>query len=154
MDNHELFLETLQISEEGRWRIARWLSGRGYSVVLTPLRYAPTREQAPQHADNGDLYVSMRVEAKQLSCDFTARRDWPFGENFIVCSKNSYDKAQPKPYAYLLLSKSGTHVACVFNSSFPRWRVDTRLDSRFGERQAFYFAPLDAVSFTALEDQP
>lgn len=154
-DNHDLFLQHLQDSEHARWQVAKWLTGRGYTVAINPLSFAITRDEWKEHTDNGDLHVYMRVEVKQLSCEFTSRKDWPYGKNFIVCARDSYDRAKPKPFAYLILNRSGTHAAFVLSSSFSTWKVEPRKDSRYHNvEQDFYLAPLESVSFSPLEDRP
>ena len=152
--NHECFLDHLKESEPARWRIARWLVGLGYNVAVKPMRAAPTVEEWRKFADNGDLDVIMRVEVKQLTCDFTSREDWPFGDKFIVCSRRSFDEAQPRPYCYIILNNAGTHAAFVLGDSYKTWKVETRTDSRYPRyQQEFYFAPLNKVTFRSIESE-
>lgn len=154
MEDHEIFLERLQKSEPARWQMAQWFAKQGYVVVVNPLWYAATADQWRGNSDMGDLYVQTRMEVKHLRCEFTSRQDWPHGKDFIVCSRNSYDRAKPKPHAYWLLNHSRTHVARVLTSSFPRWRVAKRRDYGFENvEQEYYFAPLDDVRFSRLEDE-
>lgn len=150
-ENHRRFLQHLRGSEAARWQVAHWLTGRGYTVQLQGMKEAPTANQWLEYTDIGDIHVSMRVEAKQLTRDFTCREDWPFGKNFIVCGKNSFDRAQPKPFAFVILNPAGTHAAFVLASGWKQWRVESRRDSRYnGVEQEYYFAPLDSVVFAAL----
>jgi len=154
-ENHKRFLKHLKESEPTRWMVARWLTSRGYSVQLQGMKEAPTAERWKEFADEGDLYVTMRVETKQLTCDFTCREDWPFRKDFIVCARHSFDLAQPKPYAYVILNRAGTHAAFVLTSGWKQWRVGTRTDSRYEKvAQEFYFAPLESIVFAALEQPP
>jgi hypothetical protein len=145
--NHDLFLEILRASDEVRWQVARWLAGQGWPVILLPLRLAPTREQAKDYSDPGDIFLVQRIEAKGLGCDFTSRSDWPFGVNFIVCSANSFDRAKPKPYAYILLNRARTHAALVRSKQWKGWRKTRFTDARYGEAQDYYLAPLETVLF-------
>lgn len=129
-----------------------WLNARGYTVGVPPMEYAPTDSDWLEYVDEGDLSILMRVEVKQRSLEFTCRADWPFPDGFIVCSRNSFDRAKPKPYAYVILNRAGTHAAFVLGSSRTRWWIERRKDSRYQTiEQEFYFAPLEAVSFAPLE---
>ena len=150
-ENHRRFLRHLRESEWVRWYVAQWLSQSGYSVSLAPVRYAPTTADWQKFADQGDLHINMRIEVKGLSRHFTCREDWPFGVNFIVCARHSYDNADPKPYAYIILNNTCTHAAFVLSASYATWRVERRVDSRYdGIAQEYYLAPLDAVTFAPL----
>lgn len=152
MDNHEKFLEHLDASEEPVWLIARWLSGRGYSVQVPAASRANKREDWKDHVDSGDLYISQRVEVKQLSVNFTSRSDWPYRDDFIVCAKHAYDNATPKPYTYIIVSADSSHAAAVMCLDSGKWYTGIREDSRYkGVKQEFYFAPLDTVRFFPLE---
>lgn len=149
--NHDRFLSHLELSKEAVWQVAKMLSDRGYNVTIPSAAKAAKHEEWKQYADNGDLYVSQRVEVKQLSADFTGAADWPFGTKFIVCAKHAFDRATPKPFAYLIISRSGKHAAAVFCSDASKWAVESRTDKRYaGVSQEFYFAPMETVRFFAM----
>ena len=97
MSNHDRFLEHLRDSQEAKVAVARWINSQGHAVTVCPDFEAPDASQHAECADQGDLYVSQRVEVKRLGRNFTGRDDWPFRE-FIVCEKKSWDRARPKPY--------------------------------------------------------
>ena len=146
-DDHQRFLQHLRESEPARWAVAQWLSKRGYSVQLPPMKEAETRDKWKECVDDGDLFVTMRVEAKQLSYDFTCREDWPFKE-FMLVSKKAFDRAKPKPHGFVILNRAGTHAAFVLSSGSKDWYVSKRRDSRYQNViQESYFAPLDSVIF-------
>ena len=141
------FLGHLDESEEAVWFVAQMLSKRGYRVSVPVTTKAETYGEWKGHADNGDLFIEQRVEVKRRGLDFTNKGDWPHPD-FIVCAQHSWDRAEPKPYLYIILSKSGTHAASVFGHSSPSWYVEKRTDSRYENvRQEYYFCPLDEVSF-------
>lgn len=100
------------------------------------------------HADSGDLFISQRVEVKQLSVCFTCAADWPFGEKFIVCARHAFDRAKPKPYAYVILSADREAIAFVKADTSGQWRVERRKDSRYDNvEQEFYLVPVSLVGF-------
>lgn len=153
MDTHEKFLENLRASEDSRWLVARYLSGKGNIVRVPPLVCAPTHADWKEYADEGDLEISLRVEVKRISRNFSGPGDWPFGTDFIVCAFHAWERAAPKPAMFWILSQDGTTAAVVRGSSRDKWRVEKRGDSRYeGRVQEFLFAPLSCVEWTRLAD--
>ena len=151
MSNHPKFLQHLRDSESTRWLVAQYLSSRGNTVSIPPMREAPTAKEWEEYADNGDLEISHRIEVKRLSVDFTNASDWPFGQDFIVCAKHAFDRAKPKPLAFFVVSKSGTHAAIVRSATASKWNVAQRTDRRYKDvSQQFLFAPLDCVEWVEL----
>jgi hypothetical protein len=149
--NHSLFLKFLDESHAAVWRVAGWLKERGFPVVVMPITKAKTRSEWQDHSDSGDLYIQQRVEVKRLTANFTGQHDWPFGDKFIVCSRHSFDRAKPKPYAYVILNSDMTHAAIVKTDTRDKWTVSTRTDSRFVDHtQEFYFCPLDNIKWETL----
>lgn len=148
---HKKFLAILDQSREAVWTVAQWLSSRGYSVSIPAQRNAPTYEQRLQYSDNGDLFIEQRIEVKRLSVNFTGRHDWPFGKDFIVTSRSSYERAFPKPYCYVVLSNDKTHMGIAMCSDDDKWTVGVRKDSRFDDmEQEYVFCPIDLVKFARM----
>lgn len=146
--NHQRFLQHLSESGGAVWEVAMMLQDRGYFVSVAPTSKAARHEDWKQHADQGDLFISQRVEVKRLGVDFTGQEDWPFGDKFIVCAKHSFDRAFPRPYAYVILSSSGQYAATVFTSDCDKWTVEQRTDKRYENvSQEFYFCPFHLVRF-------
>jgi hypothetical protein len=151
---HEKFIENLTGSMDAVWNVAMWwLQSIGYPVTVNPQSLAPTREQWKEYADQGDLVIQHRIEVKQISRAFTSAADWPFGRKFIVCARHSFDRAKPKPYAYIIVSADGLYYASVSVSTAERWYVETRADVRYGEdyKQEFYLCPLELVKWGRLK---
>lgn len=124
------------------------LNRRGYNVTIPTSTRAKTHGDWKSHADSGDLFISQRVEVKQLSVNFTSADDWPFGRKFIVCAKHAFDRATPKPYSFIILSASGEYAAVVFATDSRDWTVETRTDRRYENvSQQFYLSPMDKVRF-------
>lgn len=149
--NHEKFLSHLDASSGGVSLAKAWLESRGHEVSIRPSGRAEARADWKNHADNGDLTISLRVEVKQLGCDFTCEADWPFRDKFIVCAKHAFDRAKPKPYGFIIINRAGTHAAFVLCSDARHWTVERRKDSRYdGVEQDFYLSPLPNVKFGQL----
>jgi hypothetical protein len=151
-DNHQKFLSHLDNSSSAVWLVAEMLNGRGYDVSIPPNTRAERHSDWQNHADSGDIYIRQRIEVKQLGVAFTCAEDWPFRDKFIVCAKHAFDRATPKPYAYIIVSKCGGHAASVFSSNSASWTVDTRVDSRYeGVEQEFYFSPVADVKWWRMD---
>jgi hypothetical protein len=154
-ENHSKFIGHLRESKAAVWLVAQWLNSKGYSVKVNPIREAPEHAKWEGYADDGDIEISQRVEVKRLSSEFTSAHDWPHGRHFIVCAKHSFDRAAPKPFAYVYLSKSGTSAAVVIGSTKGSWYAEKRRDQRYSDvYQTFYFCPLEHIKFISLPAQP
>lgn len=149
-EDHEKFLKFLDESRPAVMFVAQWFNKLGYTIGLPPTTKAKTYEEWEEHADSGDLIINMRLEVKQLSADFTGREDWPF-KDFIVCAKHSFDRADPKPYMYVIVNKAMTHAGIVMGSHSGNWTVEERADGRFnGRKQLYYISQVDHVVFKEL----
>lgn len=149
--DHAKFIKHLEESEEAVWSVAQWLQGKGYLVSVAPMSKSKNGKEMKDHVDNGDLFINQRVEVKRLGVNFTNADDWPFGDKFIVCGKNAFDRAIPKPYAYIILSNDKKRAAIVMADSSSNWTVEKRKDSRYESViQDFYFCPKNLVSFVGI----
>lgn len=150
--NHSRFLNHLKESESTVWTIAEWLNGKGYNVTIPASSAAPTHGEWKSHADNGDLYINQRIEIKHLGVSFSTKSTWPFGKKFIVCAKHSFDRATPKPFAYIIVSNDKKAMAIVMVTSCAYWAIESKKDSRYNSvDQEFYLCPLEHVKFFKLE---
>ena len=146
--DHQRFLQHLDESSDGVMSAAMWLNKRGYSVTMPPVTSSEKYADRMKHVDGGDLFISMRIEVKTLSINFTSKEDWKFGSKFIVCAKHSFDNSNPKPYGYIIQSADLKSIAVVNASTFKHWYVEQRKDSRYEDyTQDFYLCPIDLVKF-------
>lgn len=157
--NHARFQQRLRDSEAARWVAGPWWSCRGWVVELSPMSFSPNPDDWQQHIDNGDMYVwrpatpdqRHRVEVKHLTRNFTCADDWGYPD-VILCAKHSYDRADPKPWGYMLFSGNLKHMALIRGSSHAQWRADTTSDRDYQDRvQRTYFAPFGCVKFQRYE---
>ena len=141
------FKKNLMNSQEAVWDVARWLQSRGNAVTVNPTFVAPDHSQWKDYADNGDLFITQRIEVKHRGVDFTCADDWPYSD-FMVCAKHAWDRALQKPYAFIYLNKSKTHVAIVKGETHKTWTHEKRTDSRYDRMtQEFYFCDVSHVAF-------
>ena len=148
IENQQRFAKHLGESVDGVLAAAKWLNGRGYSVTMHPSTLAKNHAERMEHIDGGDLFINMRIEVKTLGINFTNKKDWKFGDKFIVCAKHSFDIAKPQPYAYIIQSADLKYMAVVAASTSKEWYVEKRTDSRYVDyTQDFYLCPIDLVKF-------
>jgi hypothetical protein len=148
-DSDPTFVSDLRDSQAAVWRVARWLSGRGNNVTVRPVRVRPTTADIQDYGDSGDLEIIQRLEVKQRALAFTSAADYPFS-TVIVDVAHTWDRAQPKPVAYVILNNAGTVAAVVHARTFPRWRKVTKHDQAKGRDRTFYECPLSCVKFLAI----
>tara|TARA_X000001382_G_C3140483_1_gene169407 strand:+ start:486 stop:944 length:459 start_codon:yes stop_codon:yes gene_type:complete len=150
-NNHIKFLEHLDESKNAVFKCAEYFYKKGIPVEIQPMQKAKRHKDWKDHTDDGDLLISQRIEVKNVSADFTSENDWKFGNKFIVCAKHSWDMAQLKPYAYMIVNKNKTHVAIVYGKTKKHWFVEERTDKRYDNvKQEFYFCPLDKIIWIEL----
>jgi len=149
--DHTRFIEHLDASNPTVFQCAKFFYDKGIQVAISPMSKSKGYDDRLDHTDDGDLFIQQRIEVKGLSADFTNGSDWPFRDEFIVCAAHSYDRAKPKPYAYMILNRNRTHVAIVYGKSRPQWTTKRIKDGRYEDMtQEFYLCPLEHVDFRAL----
>ena len=140
---------------EAVWVCAKYLFDMGYEVKIRQMGRAKAHSEWRDAADNGDLEICLggqakRIEVKGLSCDFQDGADWPFPD-FIVCASHSWNRADPKPYAYMILNKHRTHMGIVRGQDSKDWIKVKRQDQRYmGVEQEFYLSPLKNVMWRSI----
>ena len=143
------FVDDLKRSQSSVWMVARWLNERGYNVVVRPLRIRESVEQMAEYGDLGDLEIIQRVEVKQREVAFTGATDYPF-PTVIVDVAHTWDRARPKPHAYIIVSQDKSTAAIVMGASFSQWVKVERFDAAKKRNRTFYEAPLSVVRFVRL----
>ena len=107
-DSDPSFIADLRKSKESVAVAAKWLSEKGYPVIVRPTFERPSVEQMDEYADDGDIEIVQRIEVKRRQqLTFTSREDFPY-ETVIVDACHCYDRARPKPYAYIIFNREMT----------------------------------------------
>lgn len=158
-DTHPIFLESYDASHEAVQRIAERLRRQGHNIEVPPQKRAATRDEAMNCVDDGDLLSRDRFEVKKRSFKFTCAADIRKKgyKDFFVCSKNSFDRANPKPICYYILSECEQYAGIVFSKDSKYWTIRSVRDGRAGrngEAQDTYCSPLQFVKFISLKDDP
>lgn len=138
------FVEDLKKSRIAVDVVAKWLSEKGYPVIVRPTFIRPDPSQMHQYSDNGDLEIIQRVEVKRRSFDFTCKQDFLYN-TVIVDSVHAYDRANPKPYAYVILNNDMTYAFVVECKTYPRWERITHMEKARNRERTVYLCPLDCV---------
>jgi len=151
------FVKRLKQSQKAVDVVAEWWRARDYIVEVPDTKIRPHHNQWREYADSGDCYVKSknsgekkRMEVKGLGYNFTSRLDWPFGSNFIVCAKHSWDNAKPKPFLYMYLNPGMTHAAVVFGHHHKSWKIKSIPDRDRPYAQDCYMSPIDNVTWIEL----
>jgi hypothetical protein len=144
------FVADLHKSQESVWAVARWLGTLGHHVTIRALRIRPAAEQMGEFADDGDIEIVQRVEVKARRLDFTSADDYPF-PTIIVDVAHTWDNATPKPLAYVILNRAGTHAAIVYGQTSPKWVKTERFDAGKNRTRTFYESPVSLAKFFQLE---
>jgi hypothetical protein len=147
------FVRDLAESQTAVWRVAQWLSARGQHVTVRAVRVRPTVEDIGEYGDLGDLEILQRVEVKQRRLAFTSVQDYPY-PTVLVDVAHAWDRASPKPYAYVILNAAGTVAALVLGRTRARWRAVTRYDAAKQRHRTFYECPLACAQFVSLGEAP
>ncbi len=140
------FTDDLAESVNFVWLAAQWLSKKfGFKVLIPPTLVRPNAEQRSEYSDEGDLEIVKRIEVKhRRSIDFTNTEDFPF-DTVIVDVDFAWDKAHPKPEAYIIFDKDGSHCAIVRSKTSPHWVKRARQVG--GRTRDYYECSVEYVEF-------
>jgi hypothetical protein len=142
------FVADLMESQESVQLVADWLRGSGYRVWMPELRIRPDAAVRSAYSDHGDLLIAERVEVKRRpDLSFTCAADYPYRGGIIVDVCHSWDKASPRPLAYVILDNDASHAAIVPRHTASQWQRVRRFDRERGREREFYICPLVHVSF-------
>jgi hypothetical protein len=144
------FEDDLEESKKFVEKAARWLGDKGYPVIIEPTFLRTNISDMREFSDNGDLRIVQRVEVKRRNLKFTCADDFPY-PSIIVDVAHTWDRARPKPYAYLIYNEGATALCVVYGKSFPVWQKVTKPD-RFKKRdRTFYECPIGECEFHVLD---
>ncbi len=150
MSNYKKFVKHLEDSQESVHHVNNWLKSLGYNAKVNDYTVTDKHENWKDHADNGDITLEVKVEVKRMSFNFTNINDYKY-KNTIVCAKHSFDRANPKPLMYVILSKDMEHAAIIKSDTHQDWYVEEKQDKRYDNYfQSFYFTNVKNLKFVKL----
>lgn len=149
--SQEEFLKNLRDSTPTVNRVAEWIrSDYGYQVTLLPNEESPSYDKRMEFTDGGDLLIAMPLEVKQnFRNEWTSRDDFPF-PNVTVMAKHAWDTKKPKPYAVIMVDKTGEYCVMTRKETFPHWVEYEQIDARDGQTQTVYQCPKKHCLFMKL----
>lgn len=143
------FVSDLLASQTTVTLVERWLRAKGFNVRAPEIKVRPDPSQRMDYSDAGDIIYEERLEVKRRqNIDFTSAADYPYRDGVIVDVCHKYDRARPKPIAYVVVNRAGTHAAVIRRDSAKSWARRDIFDK--GRTREFYVAPLDVVTFVQL----
>jgi len=149
--NDPYFVDDLKKSDYCTRKIVAWFRKMGHNAVAKKMAIRPTIDEFADYSDQGDIFVGeKRVEAKQRMIDFNSKEEFPY-PTIIVDATHCWDKATPKPYAYVLTNKQMTCCLIVRGSTRKDWTERQKWD-RFKKRmRSFYECPIILTEFRKLD---
>jgi hypothetical protein len=145
------FAEDLLKSQKSVWAVARWLQERFHlPVSLRPINIRPKIEDMLDYVDQGDIEVIRRIEVKHRNVDFTHAGDYPY-RTVSVTTAPSFDRANPKPTAYIIVNRAMTHCI-IINVAATRkdWVLERKHWKAKMRDQHLYMCPVELCQFYAM----
>jgi len=105
-----------------------------------------------EFSDDGDLEILQRIEVKRrMSLTFSSAKDFPY-PTLIVDACHCFDKARPKPYAYVILNREMNAAFIVdVKATRPHWVKTTKQDRFKGRERSFYECPIEHIRVEQME---
>ena len=127
--SHENFKTGLANSNGIVASAAMWLWSLGKEIHLNAIRVAENYEDRDQFTDSGDMIVDgLLTEVKGLSTVFNGKY-WPYPD-FIIDSVGAYDKKDPEPDKYLIISSDQlAYVSVDVKATKEKW-TKTKKDTK------------------------
>jgi hypothetical protein len=163
------FEQDLENSKPAVDAVAAWLRRRGRGVYVRPVVVRPDPSVRHLYADKGDMMVypgpipdglaapppgGTRFEGKHRpGIDFkgkTRREGFPY-VTLIVDVITTWDKADPKPHAYVIANKSLTGCFVVKGATSPHWKTVTRYCAAQGRYRDYYEVGMEHVEYHAMD---
>jgi hypothetical protein len=139
------FVSDLNRSKEAVWRASRWLSDQGFHVVVAPTIVRPDPSVRDEYGDDGDIQIVQRVEIKRRpGIHFTGRDDFPY-PSIIVDVAHAWDRAHPKPYAYMIFNDDMTHCCIVKGDTSKHWSRTSKFAR--GREREYLECPIEFCRF-------
>jgi hypothetical protein len=151
-DTDPTFVDDLKESQRGVAIVAQWFRARGYEVTVPETHIRPNPDVRMDYSDSGDLFVKQRIEVKHRKVDFTCAADFPY-PTILVDVAHSWDRGNPKAFAYFSLNKAGTHAALILcRDTLEHWIKTEKYDPHAGRKGWYYECPVEHVQFIKLAD--
>jgi len=138
----ETFYDRLAVSYVRVNKFASSLYKRGINILLPPVT---------DTFDDGDLFVTLRVEHKVRSLQFTCREDYPYDTIFID-EVYKIDNKFDLPLCYVIENTDGTCCAVIYGFTKPHWKKETKFDKIQNRVCDFYVVSKSQARFCKPEE--
>jgi hypothetical protein len=145
------FINDLRESKRAVEVVANLIRSFGKNVNVFPVKERPSVEEMGSYSDNGDLEIiedekeNKRIEVKQRkSLKFNNLNDFPY-KTIIVDVCHTFDKADPKPYAYFILNNAMTTALVINTNSSIYWKKVSKMDKFKNRIRDFYECPIEYI---------
>lgn len=154
MSNKSKFIKRLSDSRKAVLQALWYFHLRGF-VTQLPSGKIEISGSLEDDVDNGDLFLVvkdqlLRVEIKHRQEDFTGAHDFKYSD-MIICSCESFDRADKTPWIYMHFNRLMTHFAVIkVSETFEHWTSRLVYDKHYDSHQDCYHCPLNFIEFWPL----
>lgn len=149
--NDPHFVKDLKKSDLHVKKVIKWLKEKGFDAKRKPHGVREKIEDMSKFSDDGDIEVTVdgkkeRFEAKQRFLKFSSKKTFPY-KTLIVDTAHTWDRANPKPKAYVITNDICSCCFVVKTETFKYWIKKRRWDSKKKRMRTFYECPIEHAKF-------
>lgn len=100
--------------------VASWLIKQGYMVRIRPTIVRPDFKDRFEYDDGGDLDITMTINVKARTFDFTSAEDFPYKTIMLDEARNIKANGLQTLF-YISLNKAWTHCSVVRQDTKAHW---------------------------------
>ena len=101
-----------------------------------------------KYMDDGDLLITMPLQVKQRSIDFSCHDDYPYDTIFI----DEKYKVKKDTFAYFIVSASGGCAAVIGRETRSHWTTETIYDKHQSRECTNLACPKHLAKFVRITD--
>lgn len=129
MKGNKAFTDDFFNSFGSVFAVGAYLQRKGFNVVVPVPEIRPDESERMKYADNGDLLITMPVQVKHRSLQFTCANDYPFPTIFID-ENYKIEKGRKDLFMYVIVARDGNHAAVIRRETRRYWVQKTIYDKR------------------------
>ena len=127
--NDDLFFKELKEGHAWQELPATFFRLHGLSVEIPELKVRESIDQAEQWISTVDLIVAGRkLEIKSRNEIFTSPMSFPY-DTVFVDTVSGYDAKNPKPLAYIMISRPTGAMLCLKANNSNGWNIEKKFDN-------------------------
>ena len=124
MKGNEEFVRDFFNSFGSVFIVGSYMQRLGFNVTVPVPEVRPNESERMKFMDDGDLLVTMPVQIKHRSLNFTCQEDYPYKTIFI---DEAY-KVKPDTFMYVVVSKDKKHAAIIGRETRRFWVTEKIYD--------------------------